>query len=161
MFFLDSLLGPSSLAHRSGKIDWSNLNAEKTYSKSGSYSQSKLANLLFTSELNRRLSKAGSSTIAVAAHPGWTITNLQVHTKIFTFLNPFFEQLPKDGCLPSIHAATHDQVHGGEYFGPSGFLELKGSAKKVSMIPRAKDADHCKQLWTVSEKLTDVNYLNA
>jgi NAD(P)-dependent dehydrogenase (short-subunit alcohol dehydrogenase family) len=149
----------SSLAHVSGKMDFSNLNAEKGYSKNKVYSQSKLANLLFAFELDRRLKKAGVQTISVAAHPGWTITNLQANTRLFTFLNPFFGQKPVDGALPSLAAATSAKVAGGDYLGPEGRMELRGGAKKVRGSRTSQDELIAKRLWEVSEALTGLRYL--
>jgi len=91
----------SSGGHRFGKIDFDNLNGEKDYDRGGAYAQSKLANLLFTYELQRRLEGAGVDTIAVAAHPGWTATNLQAHWRMVRVLNPFIAQEPKMGALPT------------------------------------------------------------
>ncbi len=150
----------SSLAHRQGKMDFSNLNAENKYSKTGAYAQSKLANLLFTMELDRRLRRANAKTIAVAAHPGWTQTNLQVHTKIFTFLNPYFGQGPADGALPSLCAALAPDVKGGEYFGPAGFMEIKGPPKRVKAIAAAHDLETASRLWKLSEQMSGSSYLD-
>ncbi len=149
----------SSLAHRQGKIDFDNLNAENKYSKIGAYSQSKLANLIFSMELDRRLRRSNASTIAVAAHPGWTRTNLQVHTKIFTFLNPYLGQGPADGALPSLCAAVTPEVEGGEYFGPSGFMEIKGTPKRVKAIAAAHNQEIATRLWKLSEEMTGFSYL--
>jgi NAD(P)-dependent dehydrogenase (short-subunit alcohol dehydrogenase family) len=149
----------SSLAHVPGKIDFENLNAEKGYSKNRVYSQSKLANLLFAFELDRRLKRAGVSALSVAAHPGWTITGLQANTKLFTFLNPFFGQQPVDGALPTLLAATSSAVSSGDYYGPQGRMELRGGAKKVKGSRASQNAATAKRLWEVSETLTGVSYL--
>ena len=150
----------SSLAHRQGKIVQDNLNAERHYSKTAAYAQSKLANLLFTFELERRLRQRQVETIAVAAHPGWTLTNLQVNTKIFTFLNPFFGQKPSDGALPTLYAATAHDIKGADYYGPQGLLELKGPPKKVHSTKLAQDLVLARQLWEISEKMTGITYFS-
>ncbi|NNK07691.1 MAG: SDR family NAD(P)-dependent oxidoreductase, partial [Myxococcales bacterium] len=129
----------SSVAHLFGKIDFSDLNWENGYKAQAAYGQSKLANLLFTYELQRRLAAAGKDTLAVAAHPGWTETNLQVHAKGVKFLNRFLAQAPPMGALPTLYAATAPDVNGAEYFGPSGFLEMNGPPKKVKSNRRSHD----------------------
>lgn len=149
----------SSLAHKWGTIDFENLNAEKKFSKTKVYSQSKLANLLFHFELSRRLKRANSSVKAVAAHPGWTITNLQSNTPLVRCLNPVFGQMPVDGALPSLAAATLPAAQLGDYFGPSGVRELKGPPKLVNATPLASDKVVSEKLWKVSEELTGVRFL--
>jgi NAD(P)-dependent dehydrogenase (short-subunit alcohol dehydrogenase family) len=100
----------SSVAHQLGAIHFSDLNWEKGYKAQAAYGQSKLANLLFTYELQRRLAAAGKDTLAVAAHPGWTETNLQEHAKAVKFMNRFLGQEPLMGALPTLYAATEDRV---------------------------------------------------
>ena len=148
----------SSGGERFGEIDFDNLNAEKRYDAGGAYAQSKLANLLFTYELQRRLEDAGVDTIAVAAHPGWTVTNLQVHWRMIRMLNPFIGQKPIMGALPALHAATAPNVQGGDYYGPGGWLELRGYPTKVQSSDRSHDRAVAARLWTVSEELTGVQY---
>src|SRR5512139_1712601 len=121
----------SSIVHRFGRIDFDNLNGEKRYSRSGAYAQSKLANLLFTYELQRRLKGAGVDTMAVAAHPGWTATNLQTHSLLYRTLNPIMAQQTRMGALPALYAATAPDVQGGDYYGPRGWQELGGYPTKV------------------------------
>ncbi|MFH2008742.1 MAG: oxidoreductase [bacterium] len=149
----------SSQAHRQGRIDFEDLNWErKPYKKMRSYGQSKLANLLFTYELQRRLEAAGAKTIAVAAHPGWTATNLQQHVGFFRSLNPLFAMKPWQGALPTLYAATSEDVHGGEYYGPSGIYEMRGWPKRVKSVPASHDAADAARLWDVSEELSGVSY---
>ena len=148
----------SSVAHQFGKIQFADLNWEKGYKAQSAYAQSKLANLLFTYELQRRLAAAGTDTLAVAAHPGWTETNLQEHAKAVKFLNQFFGQEPMMGALPTLYAATESGVHGAEYYGPSGFLEMNGPPKKVKSNGRSHDENVAQQLWNVSEELTGVRF---
>jgi NAD(P)-dependent dehydrogenase (short-subunit alcohol dehydrogenase family) len=148
----------SSVAHLMGKIDFANLNWEKGYKAQAAYGQSKLANLLFTYELQRRLAAAGKDTLAVAAHPGWTDTNLQTHAKAVKFMNRFFAQNALMGALPTLYAATEPSVHGAEYFGPSGFMEMNGPPKKVKSNRRSHDRNVAERLWNVSEELTGVHF---
>lgn len=150
----------SSVAHRAGKIDLTNLNAERKYSKWCAYGQSKLACLMFSYELQRRLSKEGTGTISVAAHPGWTATNLQKHTGPAKFLNPYFGMETANGALPTLYAATAPDVIGGDYYGPDGFLELKGNPKKVRSSKRSQDHYVAAKLWAASEELTGVGFLS-
>jgi len=149
----------SSIAHYMGKIDFSNLNWENGYKAQAAYGQSKLANLLFTYELQRRLDAAGRDTLAVAAHPGWTATNLQEHAPSVKFLNRFFAQSPLMGALPTLYAATEPDVSGAEYYGPSGLLEMNGPPKRVKSNKRSHDENVAERLWNISEELTGVQFL--
>ena len=149
----------SSIAHENGRIDFNNLNSKISYSKMGAYSQSKLACLMFAYELQRRLNKAGSKVIAVSSHPGVSKTNLFTNIPKFiqvlmTPLMPFFTHTPKKAALPMLYAVLKDDVKGGDYFGPTGFREMKGKPGKVNSKPHSKDKDVAKKLWEVSEKLT-------
>jgi NAD(P)-dependent dehydrogenase (short-subunit alcohol dehydrogenase family) len=148
----------SSVGHRLGRIDFDNLNAEKGYRANAAYGQSKLANLLFTYELQRKLEAAGSDALAVAAHPGWTATNLQQNSGVIRFFNRFFAQTPDMGALPTLRAATAPDVQGGDYYGPGQRLEMGGYPKKVESNGRAHDTAVAAQLWTVSEEMTGVRY---
>ena len=147
----------SSLAHKGGKIDLEDLMSERRYGKIQAYCQSKLANLLFVHELQRRLDAAGHGTIAAGAHPGWTSTNLQADT-LLRFLNPVFAMDPVDGALPSLYAATADDVRGDDYFGPSGVGEIRGAPARAKRTRRSKDDALSARLWEVSEALTGVRY---
>ena len=144
----------SSLTHRQGKVDFDNLNAEKGYNKSAAYGLSKIANLMFTYELQRKIEAAGLNMIAVAAHPGWTATNLQQYSALFRAMNPVFAQKPKMGALPSLYAATAPAVKGGCYYGPDGFYETRGYPKQVSSVSRSHDTETAGKLWEVSEEMT-------
>ena len=153
----------SSKAHENGKIDFDNLHAEQSYSKFVAYSQSKLACLMFALELDRRLKKAGHSTISVAAHPGVSTTELGRHINKFFYylLMPifvFFTHKPAKGALPTIMAALGDDVQGGDYFGPTGFKEMKGPPAKVKARPHAYDEEVAAKLWEVSEELVGFKY---
>lgn len=147
----------SSLSHRSGVIRFDDLNWERNYHPARAYAQSKLANLLFTYELQRRLVAAGQSTLAVASHPGWSATNALRHSSMMRSLNPFFAQPPKMGVLPTLYAATAPGVRGGDYYGPTS-LELRGYPKKVVSSASSHDEAVARRLWTVSEELTQVKY---
>lgn len=148
----------SSIAHYMGNIQFSDLNWEKGYKPQPAYGQSKLANLLFTYELQRRLAAAGKDTLAVAAHPGWTETNLQEHAKAVKFLNRFLAQEPLMGALPTLYAATQSDVNGAEYYGPSGFMEMNGPPKRVKSNRRSHDQNVAERLWNISEDLTGVRF---
>jgi NAD(P)-dependent dehydrogenase (short-subunit alcohol dehydrogenase family) len=148
----------SSMAHRYGTMDFDNLNAEKGYNAMPAYGQSKLANLLFTFELQRRLEAKRSTVQVTAAHPGWTGTDLQRHSRPIRFLNIFFAQSPPMGALPTLRAATDPEAKGGDYFGPRGLSEMRGYPKKVGTTPAAKDEHDARRLWEVSEELTGVSF---
>lgn len=148
----------SSIVHRFGNVDFENLNAEKSYNPSNAYSQSKLANLLFTYEMQRRLEGAGIEMLAAASHPGWTGTNLQKHAPFFRFMNRFVSQKPEMGALPTLYAATVPDVQGGDYFGPGRMMEMRGYPKKVKSSDDSHDEELAQNLWEVSEKLTDIYY---
>ena len=150
----------SSMAHRQGKMDFENLNAEKGYEKMPAYGQSKLANLLFTFELQRRLETKGSSVLATAAHPGWTGTDLQRHSGLFQFLNTFFAQTPPMGALPTLRAAADGEAEGGDYYGPKGFYEMRGYPVKVGTTDAARSEGDARRLWEVSERLTGVSFMS-
>ena len=154
----------SSSAHRTGRIDFDDLNWEhKPYRAWSAYGQSKLANLLFTAELQRRLTEAGSDVIATAAHPGYAATNLQFHSgkrlqDLVSHLgNALLGQSEEGGALPTLYAATAD-IPGNSFAGPSGFMEARGHAKLVGRTSAAKDMDTARRLWEVSEELTGVSF---
>jgi NAD(P)-dependent dehydrogenase (short-subunit alcohol dehydrogenase family) len=152
----------SSQAHRMGAVDFADLQfTERGYQPWPAYGQSKLANLLFTFELQRRLEAEGVDAIAVAAHPGWTGTDLQRNSWYIRPLNRLFAMTPAQGALPTLRAATAPDVNGGEYFGPHGFREMWGHPVRVGTTDAARDADDAVRLWRVSEELTGVRYLSA
>jgi NAD(P)-dependent dehydrogenase (short-subunit alcohol dehydrogenase family) len=154
----------SSSAHKQGKIDLDDLNWEhKGYQRWAAYSQSKLANLLFTSELQRRLTEAGSPVRATAAHPGYAATNLQSRSQnplmeaVMKVGNALLAQSDEMGALPTLYAATQD-IPGDSFVGPDGLLEARGHPKLVGRTDRAKDAAVARELWTRSEQLTGVSF---
>jgi NAD(P)-dependent dehydrogenase (short-subunit alcohol dehydrogenase family) len=149
----------SSSAHKRGNIDFTDLNWEKRkYNAWQAYSDSKIANLYFTYGLAERIGKSGSETLAVAAHPGWTATDLQRHAVYVRVLNKFFAQNIEMGALPTLYAAVTEDVNNADYFGPSGFLEMKGYPKKVDSNALSQDANIAQRLWSVSEELTGIKY---
>lgn len=150
----------SSLAHRVGRINFNNLNAEQRYLRWPAYGQSKLANLLFAKELQRRLASKGSTVKAVAVHPGYSSTNLQRHTPGGALMNKI-AQTQQQGCLPTVCGATSTQLKGGEYLGPDGWMEVKGHPKLAYEAKVARDKAVAKKLWEVSEELTSVRFLSA
>jgi NAD(P)-dependent dehydrogenase (short-subunit alcohol dehydrogenase family) len=154
----------ASGAHKFGTIDFDDLNWErKPYKRWRAYSQSKLANLLFTSELQRRLDAAGSEVIATAAHPGYAATNLQSHSAsrgmdlVMGLGNRVFAQSLEDGALPTLYAALAE-IPGNSYAGPEGFTEMRGPAKLVGRSKAAKDEAVARRLWEVSEQLTGARF---
>jgi len=150
----------SSGAHRAGRIHWDDLQFRHAYTPFGAYSQSKLANLLFTVELQRRLDKAGVGVTATAAHPGWTATNLQTHSGVAGFLNPLLGQKPPMGALPTLYAAAAPDITPAGYYGPDGLLEMRGYPKQVGSSGAAQDTIASARLWAESEKLIGVAFLS-
>jgi NAD(P)-dependent dehydrogenase (short-subunit alcohol dehydrogenase family) len=154
----------SSTAHRMGKIDFDDLQWErKSYKAWAAYGQSKLANLLFTAELQRRLTESGSKVEANAAHPGYAATNLQFHSgrrvmDLFSIVgNRVIAQDENGGALPTLYAAVAD-VPGNSFAGPGGFMEQRGAPKLVGRTSGAQDMDTARRLWDVSEQLTGVSF---
>jgi NAD(P)-dependent dehydrogenase (short-subunit alcohol dehydrogenase family) len=154
----------SSTAHRFGRIDFEDLNWErKPYNAWRAYGQSKLANLLFTAELQRRLTAAGSDVLATAAHPGYAATNLQSHSQrrsldlLMAISNRLFAQDENGGALPTLYAAVVD-IPGNSFAGPGGFMERRGAPKLVDRSGAARDMDVARRLWEVSEKLAGVRF---
>jgi NAD(P)-dependent dehydrogenase (short-subunit alcohol dehydrogenase family) len=153
------IVSTSSIAHTQGNIDFSDLNWEKRkYKTSNAYGDSKLANLYFTYQLVEKLKNDPSNPTVLAAHPGWTKTDLQRHSTIFSFLNPFFSQGVKMGVLPTLRAAFDPDAQSGNYFGPAGFMEMKGYPVKVKSNKLSRNFDLAKKLWNMSEELTGVKY---
>jgi NAD(P)-dependent dehydrogenase (short-subunit alcohol dehydrogenase family) len=160
----DRVVSVSSGAHRMGSIRLDDLNWERgNYQRWRAYGQSKLANLLFISELQRRLEESGSAVRAVAAHPGYAATNLQNRTEnvlqntLMAIGNKVMAQSDEMGALPTLYAATQD-IPGDSYVGPDGFQEQRGHPKLVGRNDAAKDTETGKRLWTLSEELTGVSF---
>jgi NAD(P)-dependent dehydrogenase (short-subunit alcohol dehydrogenase family) len=146
----------TSYGHKVGRMNFDDLQWEQSYRKWLAYGRSKLANLLFTFEFDRRARAAGSGVIAAVAHPGYANTNLQAGTS-FAWSN-FMAQSAADGALPQLYGATAPDVESGEFFGPSGFLEQRGAPKRVKAAKKGYDTESARRLWEVSEELTGVTY---
>lgn len=160
----DRVVTLSSLAHKSGTIDFDDLNWERRpYKPMAAYGQSKLANLLFTTELQRRLTECSSPVIAIAAHPGLAATNLfgrsghRVRDAISAAAIGLISQSEQHGALPTLCAATAN-IPGNSYVGPGGFQQTRGEPKLVGRSAEASDAEVARRLWTVSEELTGIGF---
>lgn len=160
------VINVSSNGHRMGNMDFDNLMYEggEDYSAMGSYARSKLANILFTHELQRRFDAAGSTAMALSAHPGGSNTNLGNHLSsnvlmriAFTLMTPLMQSSAM-GALPSIRAAVDPQANKGEYYGPNGFMETRGYPVVVKSNEASHNQADAKRLWEESEKLTGVTY---
>ena len=154
----------SSIEHKSGHIEFDDLQSQRDYAPRKAYRQSKLANALFGIELDRRLRAAGSPAISVLAHPGYSATNLQstgptgVMKHLMSVSNRLVAQSAEKGALPTLYAATAPDVEGGDYYGPDGFMEFRGNPTHVDAIPEARDPEVARRLWEASEQLTGVRY---
>jgi NAD(P)-dependent dehydrogenase (short-subunit alcohol dehydrogenase family) len=162
------VVSTSSQAHRIGKMRWDDLQWRNRYSKWMAYGQSKLANLLFTVELDRRAKREGTDLVAAAAHPGYASTHLQaagpemagspLMERVMAAGNRIMAQSDEAGALPQLYAATMPDVKGSEYYGPNGPFEMRGSPKRVGCSGAARDASAAKRLWEISEKETGVTF---
>ena len=149
----------SSLGHRGGNIDFSDLNWEKRKYKSGqAYADSKIANLYFTFELVRKLKNNHIAPIVTSSHPGWTRSELQRHSRLMRLLNIPFSQGPDQGSLPCLRSVIDPDSVPGDYYGPSRLFEFKGPPVKVKTNSRSKDEQAAQKLWALSEELTGVRY---
>lgn len=160
----------SSVAHRGGQIRLDDLNYEKTaYKPWPVYQQSKLAMLMFAIELDRRSQAQGWNLTSAAAHPGFARTDLIANGPAQSgagglmmaagrLLQPWISHSGADGALPTVMAATLPQVKGGDYYGPQGFMEMKGPPGPAEIKPQARDAEVARRLWAESERLTGVHY---
>jgi NAD(P)-dependent dehydrogenase (short-subunit alcohol dehydrogenase family) len=172
---LDRLLGTpearvvtvSSTAHKFGRINFDDLQGERSYHRWRAYGQSKLANLLFTFELERRLRATDADLLSVAAHPGYSATNLQfaatpsrIERLGSVVLNRVYAQSAERGALPTLYAATAE-IPGGSFVGPDGFQEMRGNPKVVKATRAARDPETARRLWEASEQLTGVRFAFA
>ncbi len=155
----------SSTLHRTGKINFDDLQGERKYNRWRAYGQSKLANLMFCFELQRRAVQAGTALLSMAAHPGYAATNLQAagtdrfYERWYMAIgNKLFAQSAEMGALPTLYAATVADLLGGTYVGPGGRSEQRGYPKVVGAAGRAYDEQASRRLWEVSEELTGVHY---
>jgi NAD(P)-dependent dehydrogenase (short-subunit alcohol dehydrogenase family) len=158
----------SNMHKRASGIDFDDLQAERAYRPWSAYEQSKLANAMFVLELDRRLRAAGLDVVSAGAHPGFAATSLQVSgpqsggglmARGMGLATRLFAQSARDGALPVLYAATAQDVHGGDYFGPDGRGEMRGHhPKRVQFCAAAHDQAAAARLWAVSEELTGVTF---
>jgi len=158
----------SSLVHRTGQMNWDDLQSEQSYAKWKAYGQSKLANLLFAFELQRRLEAAKADTMSLASHPGYASTNLQAagarmmgsgwREMVMNVGNRLFAQSAEMGALPSLYALTSDDVRGGDFIGPDGPVQMWGHPTRVEANATARDSELAARLWGVSRELTGVRF---
>jgi NAD(P)-dependent dehydrogenase (short-subunit alcohol dehydrogenase family) len=154
----------SSGASNQGKIEFDNLQSERVYKPFQAYAQSKLSDLIFARELQRRLKAVGSPILSTAAHPGYAVTNLQADhlgrgMKIMlAVMKPFLSQDAAHGALPTLYAAVAAEAVAGGYYGPDGFMEAKGYPTAASIPKNALDGTVAKRLWLESERLTRVKF---
>jgi NAD(P)-dependent dehydrogenase (short-subunit alcohol dehydrogenase family) len=153
----------SSNGHKSGQIDFDDLQSQRRYRRMAAYYQSKLANLMFTYELQRRLADAQAQTQALAAHPGKARTELTRYLPGWMRLEDLVIEQPLGqsaamGALATLRAAADPAARGGEYYGPGGRGELKGYPRLVASTERARDVEAQQRLWQESERLTGVSY---
>jgi NAD(P)-dependent dehydrogenase (short-subunit alcohol dehydrogenase family) len=157
----------SSLAHRRGLIDFDDLGMERNYTPGGAYDRSKLANLLFTYELEQRLLAMGAGTIALAAHPGIVSTDLWrtssraerlLTDRHLRMLNFWLVQSPARGALPILRTALDPSAQAGDYFGPGGWGQFTGDPVRVESTPLSHDETVRRWLWEASEDLTGVSF---
>ena len=150
----------SSTAHRMGKVDLEDLNFQRRgYRAWPAYCQSKLANLLFARELQRRLQAAGSAVLVTAAHPGWTATELQRTAGAVRLFGPLLAMTPPQGALPTLRAATDLEAKSGDYFGPDGLFEMRGAPRRVGQSKRAQDDQVAAALWkSAADEFTLVSF---
>lgn len=153
------IVSTSSVAHNQGNIDFTDINWEKRkYDTSKAYSDSKLANLYFSYELKRRLENVKNPPLVVTAHPGGTKTNLARHSGIFNiFMNLLFLPVEK-GVLSTLRAATDVNAKSGDYYGPGGFMQVRGFPELVQSSKMSHNLTNAKRLWDLSEQLTGVQY---
>lgn len=160
----DRVVTVSSTMHRIGKIDLDDINWERRrYERWLAYGQSKLANLLFAYELQRRLVATGSMVKSLAVHPGFSSTNLQYrseawHGKLVELVTPVIGQPAAQGALPSLYAATSPDAEPGGYYGPDSLFEMRGHPKRVQSTGRSRDEDLARRLWELSERLCGVEF---
>ncbi|MHA7278756.1 oxidoreductase [Arthrobacter sp. MDT2-2] len=154
----------SSIAHKRGRINFDDLQSERGYRRWAAYRQSKIANLYFMVELDRRARAAGWDLTSVAAHPGLANTNLTASMQVPAMLDvlggfvKLMSQSDAAGALPTLYAATSPEVRGGDYYGPSGPGETRGAPRLVAPVPRVLDRDIAVRLWNRSVELTGVDY---
>jgi NAD(P)-dependent dehydrogenase (short-subunit alcohol dehydrogenase family) len=159
----------SSVLHKGGHVNFDDLNMHQAYDRNKAYSQSKLANLLFAYELQRQFEAHRVDAVSLAAHPGYSATNLQyvgpqmrqssLEMRITALMNRFIAQSAAMGALPTLYAATAPGVRGGQYIGPDGFMESRGYPTVAKSNAESYDRAVAERLWKVSEELTGVHYV--
>lgn len=153
------LVVTSSVAHRQGDIDLKDINWENRKYKTGkAYGDSKLANIYFAYELERKLKNDSNAPIISCSHPGWTKTELDRHSGLASFLGNIIAQTPEMGTLPTLRAATDENVKTGDYYGPARMMELRGNPILVKSTEDSHNEKIAKELWDLSETLTGVKY---
>ncbi len=158
----------SSGIHERGEIDFEDLQGERLYNRWDAYAQSKLANVLFAYELDRRLTAAESQWISVAVHPGYADTGLQqqgpemegsqVKATMMAVANKLFAQSAAMGALPTVYAATAPGITGGTYYGPGGLLNMRGPPERQESAEQSYNRETAQRLWEISAELTGVEY---
>jgi NAD(P)-dependent dehydrogenase (short-subunit alcohol dehydrogenase family) len=162
----------SSVVHGKGRIDWNDLQMEERYDPQRAYNQTKLANLLFAREFQRRVDQAGAKIKSIAVHPGVARTAIGASRKnlgqyrlgdymvsaILSVVMPFLGQPASAGALPTVYAAVSPDAVGGGFYGPDGFGEMKGAPKAAIIKPAAQDMVAAKRLWEATEQITGVRY---
>jgi NAD(P)-dependent dehydrogenase (short-subunit alcohol dehydrogenase family) len=153
------IVNTSSLAHLSGNIDFEDINWEnRKYKTMQAYADSKIANLYFHYALVKKLKGQKNAPLVIAAHPGWTKTELDRHIGIVGLISSIIGQKVEMGILPTLRAAIDSDVKSGDYFGPNGFREMRGYPIKVKSNAMSLNVQKAEQLWTLSEKLTGIKY---
>ena len=159
----------SSVMHENAKgINFDDINNENKYNRTEVYAQSKLANLLFAFELNRKFQEHNINSIALGVHPGYSATNLQssgpslggasIFSRMYKISNFLVAQNVNKGALPLVYAAVASDVHGGDYIGPSGFRRMRGYPRRLKAKKTAYDEEAAKKLWAISEEKTGLHY---
>ncbi|SFS67799.1 oxidoreductase [Halostagnicola kamekurae] len=158
----------SSGLHERGEIDFDDLQGEGDYSRQGAYAQSKLANLLFAYELDRRLDSVSPNALSAGVHPGYADTSLQARAPemdgsvtrklLMDAANAVLAQSAAKGALPTLYAATASDVQGGEYYGPGGFMNMRGAPERQRSAEQSYDRETARKLWDVSEELTGIEF---
>ena len=153
------IINTSSLAHLTGNIDFEDFNwVNRKYQTMQAYADSKIANLYFTYELAKKLKDQANAPLVIAAHPGWTKTELDRHHGIVAFISTIVGQKVEIGVLPTLRAVVDPDANSGDYFGPAGFRGMRGKPVKVKSNAVSHDEALAKKLWNISEKLTGIHY---
>ena len=154
----------SSIAHKTGQIQFDDPMFKAGYNSVKAYGQSKLANLMFALELDRRLEAAGSSAIAIACHPGYSATNLQstgprgLLNWFYKVTNMLLAQSQRQGAVPTVLAAAGAEAKRGAYYGPTGFYDMNGAVSDSFVAPQALNEEHWRRLWEMSEELLGIEF---